>query len=100
VVSVQQAVDAIEDASGLAKRSGEALEGIVSLVATTSDQVQAIATAAEEMSATSEEMSRTVESINYTSQETAAAMQASDAAVAELTRESDNLKRLIDDMLA
>ena len=100
IVSVQQAVEAIEEASGLAKRSGDALQGIVSLVATTSDQVQAIATASEEMSATSEEMSRAVESISRTSQETASAMTASDGAVAELTRESDNLKRLIEEMLA
>ena len=100
VVSVEQAAEAIEEASGLAKRSGEALEVIVRLVSTTSDQVQAIATAAEQMSATSEEMSRAVESISHTSLETATAMKASDEAVIELTRESDNLKQLIDEMLA
>jgi methyl-accepting chemotaxis protein len=100
VISVQQAADAIEEASGLAKRSGDALEGIVRLVSTSSDQVQAIAAAAEQQSATSEEMSRAVESIRRISQETAEAMKASDTALKDLMRESANLRGLIDEMLA
>ncbi|MHC1713061.1 MAG: methyl-accepting chemotaxis protein [Solidesulfovibrio sp.] len=100
VASVEAAATAIETAAGLAKRSGDALTGIVSLVGTSSDQVQAIAAAAEEQSAVSEEISRTVESISQTSLETAEAMDASEVAVSGLTQEAQNLKRLIDEMLA
>jgi methyl-accepting chemotaxis protein len=100
VISVNEAVEAIEEASGLATRSGAALADIVRLVSTSSDQVQAIAAAAEEQSATSEEMSRAVDSISRISQETAVTMTASDAALEDLMRESANLRRLIDEMLA
>ena len=100
VKSVEQAATAIEGADALARRSGDALSGIVALVTASADQVQAIAAAAEQQSAVSEEISRTVESISRVSGDTAAAMEDSDAAVAGLSRETDNLKGLVDNMLA
>jgi methyl-accepting chemotaxis protein len=99
VVSVEEAATAIEGADALARRSGEALAGIVSLVGASADQVQAIAAASEQQSAVSEEISRTVESISHISQDTAAAMEACETAVAGLNQEAGNLKELIDDML-
>ena len=99
VISVEEAAAAIETASGLAKCSGDALTGIVSLVGASSDQVQAIAAASEEQSAVSEEISRAVDSINHTSLETSEAMEAADEALGRLTEQARDLKRLIDGML-
>jgi methyl-accepting chemotaxis protein len=98
VMSVEAAATAIETATGLAERSGDALAGIVSLVGTSSDQVQSIAAAAEEQSAVTGEIRRIVESINTISQETTEAMDASDAAVSALAQEARNLQRLIDEI--
>ncbi len=100
VASVEAAASAIEGADALARRSGDALSGIVSLVGTSADQVQAIAAAAEQQSAVSEEISRTVESISLISQDTASAMEDSESAVSGLNHEAQNLKTLINDMLA
>ncbi|MEL7639005.1 MAG: methyl-accepting chemotaxis protein [Solidesulfovibrio sp.] len=100
VISVEEVASAIESADALARRSGEALSGIVTLVGSSADQVQAIAAASEQQSAVSEEISRTVESITHISQATATAMGDCDASVSVLTREADNLKALIDDMLS
>ncbi|EHJ48608.1 methyl-accepting chemotaxis sensory transducer [Solidesulfovibrio carbinoliphilus subsp. oakridgensis] len=100
VVSVQETATAIEAADTLARRSGEALSGIVGLVTASADQVQAIATAADEQSAVTEEIARTVESIHRISLDTAAAMEESDTAVARLTGQAADLRQLIDDMLA
>ena len=44
--------------------SGTALREIVELVDSTAQQVQSIATAAEEQSATSEEINRSIEDVN------------------------------------
>ncbi len=100
VLSVEETATAIESADALARESGEALSGIVGLVTASADQVQAIAAASEQQSAVSEEISRTVESISRISQDTATAMDDSDAAVTRLTGQASDLRQLIDDMLA
>ena len=58
IESVDVAAKAVEEATALAEDSGGALEKIVQLSGGTSNQIQNIATAAEEQSATSEEISR------------------------------------------
>jgi methyl-accepting chemotaxis protein len=98
VTMVEQAATAVEQATALAKRSGDALGEIVAVVETAGDQVRAIATAAEEQSATSEEINRAVESISRIASETAEAMGQSAQAVTELAAQAHELNTLVSDI--
>jgi methyl-accepting chemotaxis protein len=98
IASVEQAVGQIEDATGLAGKSGEALQAIVALVDQTTDQVRSIATASEEQSAASEEINRAIKDISQISMETADAMRQSSQAVGELARQSQELKVILAEM--
>jgi methyl-accepting chemotaxis protein len=95
---VERSVATIQQATALAEQSGQALNAIVGLVDTSSDQVRSIATAAEQQSATSEEINRSVEDISRISNETAEAMKRSANSVAELARQAQNLKALMDQL--
>ena len=96
--NVDRAAEAIEDATELAKRSGQSLDAIVGLIQDAADQVRAIATASEEQSATSEEINRTVDDINRISAATSDAMRQSAEAIEELARQISGIKHLIEDM--
>ncbi|GFK93658.1 Methyl-accepting chemotaxis protein McpQ [Fundidesulfovibrio magnetotacticus] len=96
--NTEQAVHAIEEATGLAAQSGEALAEIVRLVELAADQVRSIATASEQQSAASEEINRSIEDVNRISTETADAMRQSAQAVGELANQSLVLKNLIENM--
>ncbi|MFZ5810598.1 MAG: methyl-accepting chemotaxis protein [Thermodesulfobacteriota bacterium] len=98
IENVEQSVTKIEAATGLAVQAGEALEAIVSLVDTTSDQVRSIATASEEQSAASEEINRSIEDVNRISAETSDAMRQSAQAVGEMANQAQVLKSLIERM--
>ena len=95
---VEQVVNRIDEATALAGASGETLREIVSLVEETSTQVRSIATAAEQQSATSEEINRSVDEVNRISYETSEAMRLSASSVAELARQSQVLRELIESM--
>ncbi|SME87871.1 methyl-accepting chemotaxis protein [Desulfovibrio gilichinskyi] len=97
--SMDKAVQMIDESTELAKLSGESLNEIVTLVNVTTDQVQAIAAAAEQQSATSEEINRAVEEINNISTETSTSMRQSATAVEELAKQSHELKNLVDEMV-
>jgi len=92
---VREAVDVIEKATGLAGQSGQALRVIVSLVEEASDQVRAIAAAAEEQSAASEAIERSIVAVNDVSRETGQAMEASAAAVGVVAEQTQVLVGLI-----
>ncbi|MBZ2171162.1 methyl-accepting chemotaxis protein [Desulfovibrio sp. DS-1] len=96
--NVEQAVQLIDNATGLANKSGDALLSIVQLVDVTSEQVRSIATAAEQQSATSEEINHSIEDISRISAETSDAMRQSSVAVTELARQSQEMKSVIDGM--
>jgi len=98
--NVERAADAVDQATGLAEKSGASLGEIVRMVEEASDQVRSIATASEEQSATSEEINRSVEEINRISGETADAMRQSSQAVGELAGQTQNLRGLIEKMKA
>jgi len=98
VGNVDQVVDMIDSTTNLAGTSGEALREIVQLVDATAQQVQSIATAAEEQSATSEEINHSIEDVNRISLETSSAMQHSAAAVAEMAQQAQVLRGLIASM--
>jgi methyl-accepting chemotaxis protein len=95
---VERAVSTVEQATQLARRSGEALQEIVALVEASSDQVRAIATASEEQSSASEEINRSIEDINRLSAENAGAMRQASEAVTELSAQTRTLQELIENM--
>jgi methyl-accepting chemotaxis protein len=96
--NVERAVSAVEQATTLAHKSGDALQEIVSLVDVSTDQVRSIATASEEQSAASEEINRSIDEINRISSETASAMNQSAHAVGELASQAQALRALIERM--
>jgi methyl-accepting chemotaxis protein len=98
ISNVEHAVSKIDAATGLAGKSGEALNEIVSLVDLTTDQVRSIATASEQQSAASEEINRSIEDVNRISSETSDAMRQSAQAVGELAHQAQVLKGLIEQM--
>ena len=71
---MDKALAEVEKAAELAKQSGEALQGIVTKVEESADQVSAIATASEQQSATSDEINQSIVSVNEMSSQTAQAM--------------------------
>ena len=91
---MDQAVEAVEAATSLANRSGQALEEIVPLVDATSDQVRSIATASEEQSATCEEIGRNVDNVNDISVKTAEDMDLAADSIGKLSEFAQNLRRL------
>lgn len=101
----KQNITATEDAAGsaqyssdLANESGQTLAEIVNLVVTASDQVRAIATAADQQSATSEEISRATEDISRISLETSQVMGESAQAVQDVAGMASNLNSVIEDI--
>ncbi len=95
ITQMDIAAKAIDDATLLVNKSGEALQEIVHIADVTADQVRTIATAAEEQSSTSEEISRSIAEMNSIANRTAQAMQESTQAVAELATQSHALEKLI-----
>ncbi|MDQ7831002.1 MAG: methyl-accepting chemotaxis protein [Desulfovibrionaceae bacterium] len=98
IENVERSSHSVEEATKLAKKSGESLTEIVSLVDAASDQVRSIATASEQQSSASEEINRSIEEISTISSETSQAMGQAAQAVSELARQSQELQSLIEDM--
>ncbi len=98
VENVEQAAGEVEQASALAGEAGQALTSIVTLVDSASDQVRAIATAAEEQSATSEEINRTIEEVNALAAAASRAMDEASTAVDELARQAQELASLTQEL--
>jgi len=98
IENVERSAKSVEEATTLAKKSGESLTAIVNLVDAASDQVRSIATASEQQSSASEEINRSIEEISTISAETSQAMGQAAQAVSELARQSQELQSLIEDM--
>ena len=95
IQGMDQSVVAIEEATQLANKSGEALKEILALAEQAADQVRSIATAAEQQSATSEEINRGVEDINRIASETSEVMNQSAQAISEVARQAQELQNLV-----
>ena len=93
--NVDRAVQKIDAATSQADLSGKALRAIVELVAVTTDQVRAIAAAAEEQSSASEEINRSIEDVSRISAETTQAMDQAAGSVDALARQVEVLTELI-----
>ena len=98
VAAMDKALAEVEKAAELAKQSGEALQGIVTKVEESADQVSAIATASEQQSATSDEINQSIVSVNEMSSQTAQAMGEASRAVSELARQAERMSELISEM--
>lgn len=98
VKSVDQAADSVEEASTLAGDAGQVLASIVALVENTSDQVRAIATAAEEQSSTSEEINRTIEDVNNLATTASRGMSEASVAVDALAQQAQELALLTQEL--
>jgi len=95
VDNVDNNTKTIEAATALAKKSGEALREIVSMVDDAASQVGSIATASEQQSAASEEINRSIEQVASISSETSQAMREAARAVSELANQTQVLQNLI-----
>ncbi len=98
--NVDRTVKNIEEATGLATASGEALTEIVRFVERSTDQVSSIAAASEEQSAASEEINRSVEEVNRIAAETMEALRQSAQAVNDLAQQAQELGAMIQEMQA
>jgi len=98
VANVDASVKRIDEATEMAKNSGDTLREIVEYVDAATDQVSSIATASEEQSATSEEINRSIEDINRIAAETADSMRQSSQAVEELADQAQALTTMIQEM--
>ncbi|GAB7079369.1 methyl-accepting chemotaxis protein [Megalodesulfovibrio paquesii] len=91
---VDTASDAVEAATTLANKSGEALKVIVQRVVETTDQVQAIAAAAEQQSAASEQITRAIADVHAINTANVADLQASDDMLQRLSSLAGRLRSL------
>ena len=91
MTGVDNAVERIGEATELASQSGAALEEIVATVEATADQVNAIATA-------SEEINQSIVQVNDMSRQTAEAMAEAAKAVSDLAAQAQGLTNLIQEL--
>ncbi len=98
ISKMDEAAGAVSKSTELAEDAGQALDQIVTVVESTSDQVRAIATASEEQSASSEEINRALEDINRVSAETAEGMEAASRSLASLAALADDIQGVIESL--
>jgi len=79
-----EAASLVEQATGVARRSGEMLAAIVELAGENADQIRSIATAATEQSAASEQVTRAVAQVDHISSRTDDDMNSSSQALEAL----------------
>ena len=96
ISDVNDAVERVVEATGLANESGSALAQIVAFSAESSAVISSIATAAEQQAATAEEINRAVEDVNIVAADSAEGMVQSASAVQELAVMAADLKRVLE----
>ncbi|MDK2955496.1 MAG: methyl-accepting chemotaxis protein [Desulfovibrionales bacterium] len=96
VQGVQSAVEAVERSRSLSAASGEMLGAIVELVNDTTDQVQSIATAAEEQSATSEHVNAAVDEVKSISTQASQELSSATHGIHELASLAAQLKDILE----
>ena len=96
--SMEQTSNMVGQSTELTIEAQNSLSQILEIIQGTSDQVRAIATAAEEQSAASEEINRGTDEINTIAIDTAGAMENSALAIGRLSELSDQLRSIIEDM--
>ena len=92
---VDETAGLITQTTTLSIDSGQALEKIVEMISASTDQIQAIATAAEQQSASSEHVTTIFDEVATISLQTAQAMERSSAAVKDLAEQGKTLTALV-----
>lgn len=100
LASMDETVNKLGETTILANESGVALREIVAMVESTSDQINAIATASEEQSAASDEINRTISEVNTMSKQTVAAMGEATKAISDVVDQTHTLTGLIHQLQA
>ncbi|MFZ5425445.1 MAG: methyl-accepting chemotaxis protein [Thermodesulfobacteriota bacterium] len=95
VQSVEQAVELVEQATTLARQSGDALKEIVELVGAVNGQVRSIEEASKAQTQASREIGSSIEDISRLSSQTAAIMSEAADSIEELTELTRELNQLI-----
>ena len=98
MASMDNALEQVNQATGFASQSGQALNEILDTVLGVADQVNAIATASEEQSAASDEINMSIVHVNEMAKQTAGAMGEAAHAVTELARQTQELGVLVQEM--
>jgi methyl-accepting chemotaxis protein len=93
--SVEAATSAVARSRELSGASGEVLSRIVELVTDSTDQVQAIATAADEQAATSDHINRSVDEVRAISEQSADDIVTASDGVRELSVMAGKLRQII-----
>jgi len=97
IQNMDEAARTVDEAMHLADASGAALREIVELVGRASDQVSAIAAAAEQQSAASEEIAASVEEVSRISEETAQGMESQVRTLGDLASLTQELRSLAEE---
>jgi len=95
VGAMEEGVKEVETGSARAERSGQALQEILGRIGDVTEQVNQIATAAEEQTATTGGISHNMQQITQVVHDTARGAQESAAAASELSALSEELQRLV-----
>jgi len=95
VTAMEEGVGEVEQGTGEAARSGEALRNIQDEISALHLQVQQIATAAEEQTATTSEISSNIHNITEVAQDTVEGARKTASAAEHLSRLSTELERLV-----
>ncbi|GAB7079090.1 methyl-accepting chemotaxis protein [Megalodesulfovibrio paquesii] len=94
------ASEAVAAATDLARRSGNALDEIVSFVNEASGQVQGIAAASQQQSATSEEITRAVEEVDRIATETSRVMENARGTIEALRKQVQAMEAVSRELLS
>jgi len=97
IQNMEEAAATVDEAMRHADASGAALREIVDLVGKASDQVSAIAAAAEEQSAASEEIAASVDEVSSISEQTAQGMENQVRTLDELATQTQELRNMAEE---
>lgn len=98
VSAMEKAVGDLGHATDLSNSSGSVLNEIVSVTEHSADQIQSIATAAEQQSAASEEINQSIDEINSIAMDTASSVSSTIEALGELQTQGEQLIGLVQEL--
>ncbi len=98
VSAMERAVGDLGHATELSNTSGSVLQEIVQGAEQSADQIQSIATAAEEQSAASEEINQSIDEINSIAMDTAKGVAETTDALQKLTDQAERLSQLVQEL--
>jgi len=95
VLSMEQSVTQVEQGTSHAADSGRSLQEILDIINDVTEQISQIATAAEEQTATTREISSNVMNLNDLAQQNDHALRETAVASNDVSRQAEELKRLV-----